>query len=231
VGSILIIAHRGAHGPAPENSLAAFQAAIDLGADMIELDLRRTQDRRLVVRHDPGLGGAAVAELSYAQVQALSQGQPAPALEEVLALARGRIGLDIELKEPGYEEEAARRVLDFLSPEQFILSSFHEPSLVKLKRLLPGLTTGLLLAAPPAGGRGGPSVLERCRRARADILLPHYKLLRAGLWPRAKKFGRPVYVWTVNSDRLLAQFLAGGQVQGIITDRPQAALRLRGGRP
>ncbi|MEW5912896.1 MAG: glycerophosphodiester phosphodiesterase [Thermodesulfobacteriota bacterium] len=229
MGPILVIAHRGAHATAPENSLAAFQAAMDLGADMIELDLRRTQDGRLVVHHDADLNGAPLAGLSFAQAQALGGGVLAPALEEVLELTRGRIRLDIEIKEPGYEEAAARRILEFLAPEQFMLSSFLEPSLIKIKRGLPNLCTGLLL--PPPGPGGWPSPLERCRRARADVLLPHYKLLRAGPWPRAKKLGRPIYVWTVNSQRLLAQFMAGGQVQGVITDRPADALRLREGAP
>jgi glycerophosphoryl diester phosphodiesterase len=78
-----IVAHRGASREAPENTLAAFAKAIEIGADMIEFDLRRAPDGRLVISHDPVRGA----------------GLDLPTFEDTLRLTRGRIKLDVELKE------------------------------------------------------------------------------------------------------------------------------------
>ena len=102
----LVIAHRGASVLARENTLEAFQKAIDLRADMIEFDVRRTQDRHYVIHHDPHIAGKPLNEMTLREVREIARTLDfhVPELEEVLALTRGKIGLDIELKEEGYEQ-------------------------------------------------------------------------------------------------------------------------------
>src|SRR3982751_167704 len=93
-GVTLIVAHRGASAIAPENSLEAFEAAIAVGADMVEFDVRSTADGVLVVVHDP------LPLVRYADLDPMP-----PRLEEVVATCAGRIALDVELKEAGMERE------------------------------------------------------------------------------------------------------------------------------
>src|SRR5205807_97412 len=102
-GDPLIVAHRGAWGAAPQNSLAALEAAIKLGCDMVEVDVRRTRDGRLVAIHDPRVGGTSVAALPFDELQQKVGPGEVPALTGFLDAAAGRIALDVELKEAGYE--------------------------------------------------------------------------------------------------------------------------------
>src|SRR5271168_5212576 len=109
----LVIAHRGVHNTGlTENTMAAFEAAVDAGADMIELDVRRTGAGELAILHDQALGKVALDSCSLAEFEARTGFRP-PLLSKVLEWARGRIGLDVELKEDGYVEEVAPLLLDF----------------------------------------------------------------------------------------------------------------------
>src|ERR1700692_4296731 len=100
----LVIAHRGASRDAPANTPAAFEAAIAVGADAVELDVRRTADVVLVVHHNASRRGVPLTLLTYSALVRLSRNEP-PRLDTVLDLCAGRIALDIEVKEPGYEAE------------------------------------------------------------------------------------------------------------------------------
>ena len=107
-----MIAHRGASREAPQNTPAAFEAAIAMGADAVELDVRRTSDGVLVVHHNASRRGVPLAMLTYSGLVRLSRHEP-PRLDTVLDLCAGRIAVDIEVKEVGFEaevmEEASRR--------------------------------------------------------------------------------------------------------------------------
>ena len=110
---IVVIAHRGEHRAHPENTLPAFQAAIDAGADFFELDVRTTSDGRLVLMHDAKVdrttnGGGAVRDLTFDQIRALDAGAKfdarfagtrVPSFDEALALAHGRIGVYVDSKD------------------------------------------------------------------------------------------------------------------------------------
>jgi glycerophosphoryl diester phosphodiesterase len=119
----LVVAHRGASAIAPENSLEAFEKAIELGADLVEFDVRRSADGVLVISHDP---------LPRPDV---------PTLAEVVDLCAGRIALDVELKETGLEEE----VLRVAAGSDFVVTSFLPEVVAMTKRLRPDVRVGLLL--------------------------------------------------------------------------------------
>src|ERR1700756_3456866 len=87
----LVVAHRGAWDPLPQNSLQAFERAIALGCDAIEIDVRRSADGRLVIVHDARVGGRSVARQHHIDLRARMGAGQAPSLEEVLELAAGRI--------------------------------------------------------------------------------------------------------------------------------------------
>ena len=196
----LVIAHRGAWGAgAAQNTLAAFERAIALGADMVEFDVRRTADARLIVHHDADVGGVAVSALARRELAA-------PLLGEVVALCRGRIGMDVEVKEAGYLPE----VLALLPPSGCVLTSFHEQVIREARVLAPSLPTGLLVDRP--------AQLEAFARSGA-----HYPVLERAL-PAGSE---PHFVWTVNDPTELEQRLSDPLVVGVITDVPQLALELR----
>jgi glycerophosphoryl diester phosphodiesterase len=119
----LVVAHRGASAIAPENSLEAFEKAIELGADMVEFDVRRSADGALVISHDP------------------LPPPDAPTLAQVVDRCVGRIALDIELKEHGLEEEVLRIAAD----GDFVVTSFLPEVVATTKRLRPNVRVGLLL--------------------------------------------------------------------------------------
>lgn len=128
---IAIIAHRGEHRAHPENTLPAFQAAIDAGADYFELDVRTTSDGRLVLMHDRKVdrttnGTGAVREMTFDQIRALDAGAKfspqfagtkVPSFEEALALAHGKIGVYVDSKDIAPADlVAALRNTDMLNP-------------------------------------------------------------------------------------------------------------------
>ena len=162
----MVVAHRGASIEQPENTIAAFEAAIDAGADAVEFDVRMTADGHAVVMHDPDVsrttdGVGLVAELTLSDVRRLRITLPGggaagvPTLEDALACLSGRAATDIEIKnlpgEPGFtpdQEPAVAATLDALDatafPGQVIVSSFNSASIAHSRRLRPDVPTGLL---------------------------------------------------------------------------------------
>jgi len=110
---IAVISHRGEHLSHPENTLAAYRAAIDLGADFFEVDVQTTADGRLVLMHDRTVdrttnGKGAVAQLTFAEIRKLKVGgEQVPTFDEALALAKGRIGVYVDAKRVSAEDLVA----------------------------------------------------------------------------------------------------------------------------
>jgi glycerophosphoryl diester phosphodiesterase len=221
----LVVAHRGAWDPAPQNSLAAFSQAIAAGADGIELDVRRSADGRLVVVHDPRIGVRPVGRLDTAALRGrMSPGQ-APELGEVLAAMAGRITIDIELKEDGYVGETMEVIARHLHPGQYVVTSFLDVVLPQVREAVPAARTGLLLGSR----RRGQRLERRVVQASADFIAPHATMARAGLLAWAAHRGLPAWVWTVNEPRALRMLLADPRVEAIITDRAGEAVRVARG--
>ncbi len=164
-----LVGHRGACAVAPENTMASFQRAWEEGADVVELDVRRSADGHVVVIHDATVdrttdGHGPVAELTLQELKRLDAGRwfdPAfvgesiPTLAEVLAWARGRIGLLLELKydHGAFDSELAPAVAALLRRhgvvEQTACISYSARGLLQIKESLPGLPTGPIVR----GGR------------------------------------------------------------------------------
>lgn len=224
-----IVAHRGDHTHAEENTLAAFAAAIEGGADGIELDVRRSRDGIPLVFHDAELEGQPLAALTWAEIRARKP--TIPSLEEALLHVRGRIALDIELKEAGYEEQILALIGKLLTPAECVITSFLPQVAQRVKALLGGAApqVGLLVEAQPEGEKG--SLLTYCREVGADFLAPHYSWLDLPFLAAAAQARIPLYVWTVNDLEIMAFCLrpSGEEppVRGLITDHPQLALQIR----
>jgi glycerophosphoryl diester phosphodiesterase len=194
---VLVIAHRGASAELPENTLAAFERAIELGADFVEFDVHPRFDGELVVSHDPPANSAAV-----------------PRLVEVLDLCRGRIGVMAELKTP-YRYRRFRfveRTVALLDPDGIVLS-FEPGAISAVHELRPGLRTVQHVAFVPvslAAARGCWGVGFSDRRATPRALR------------RAQRFGLETTVYTVNDPARMLELGAHG-ASGIFTDRPGQA--------
>jgi glycerophosphoryl diester phosphodiesterase len=223
-GDPLIVAHRGAWAEAPQNSLAALEAAVRLGCDMVEVDVRRTRDGKLVSIHDPRVGGTLVSALDYDQLQGkLGTDQP-PRLEDFLdAAAAGGMRLDVELKEAGYEELVAPVLAGRAAAGSYVVTSFLPAALAALRQTAPEIRTGLLLR--PGPGSRVPD--RRFMASQADFVAPHARLARAGLLAWAAERGLDAYVWTVNTKRAISALLKDARVTALITDRPAEALAIR----
>lgn len=216
-----VIAHRGAWGSGvPENSLAAFERAIDLGADMIELDVRRTRDGELAIFHDAGIAAAPVGTLTRPEIEDRAGVLP-PLLEEALELARGRIALDVELKEDGYVDEPADLLAGFAANGgDLIVTSFLDPVLAQLTELTPQLSRGLVLA------RSSERARERANACGATIVLPKMRLVDEASLAELSGAGLTVIVWDFMAAEHAA-LLSDPRISGVITDDVPGALAAR----
>jgi glycerophosphoryl diester phosphodiesterase len=246
-------AHRGAAGLAPENTLAAFRMAIDLGADAAELDLQTTKDGVVVVIHDDTVdrttdGRGRIGDLTLAEVKRLDagakfgaahRGERIPTLRELIDLVKAggnprfRLNLEIKFAE-GHEGQPAdleERVLTVLRETGFldrvITQSFHHASAAKMKRLAPSILAGLLV-----GERRQPAdPVAAVRQHRVDYYAPHYSLVTPELLRTLHDAGIPVVTWTVNDPadmrRLMAMGLGALPGDGMISDYPDRLVSLR----
>jgi glycerophosphoryl diester phosphodiesterase len=148
---MLLIGHRGARAYAPENTLTSFRKAIELDANAVELDVRKTKDGKLVVIHDADVkrttnGKGLVSELTLRQIKDLSieGSEKIPTLEEVLDFLDKKVQVLIELKEAGYEKQVFEILHAKGLEKTVILTSFLEEALQKVRELDSNLATGLI---------------------------------------------------------------------------------------
>jgi len=230
----LIIAHRGASSLARENTIESFKKAIEIGVDMIEFDVRRTTDQALIVHHDELVEGKPVRELTYDEVSKMTirHGFSIPTFEEVLKHTSGKIKLDVEIKEEGYEKELVALLCRYFKKDQFVITSFYDPCIKRIKEYHPDIKTGLILGISKPEHPIRTRISEffparRCREAKADFLVPHWRLLWFGFLDRTRRDNKPVFVWTVNEQEKIWKMLHDERIDAIITDRPDLAVSLR----
>lgn len=218
-----IFAHRGCPGvPAPrENTLDAFLAARDAGADGVELDVRVTADGALAVHHDRHVpDGANVTNISFRELPAY-----VPLLTQALAACRG-MRVNVEIKGGPSDAEAVALLLAAGagdgSPE-VLVSSFLPESLEVARRVAPGVPAGLLVD----WRTNAADALALAQRLGCATLHPFVTQVDAALVAGAREAGLGLHVWTVNADEDIAALGALG-VDAIITDRVDAAVRILG---
>ena len=239
---ISIIAHRGNTATVKsENTIEAFQQAIvvlqdcanDIGINQIEFDLRMSKDGYLISYHDESIDDINIGDLCYHELRSISQGKgfDIPLFEDILKLCRDRIALDIELKEEGYEDRIVALATKYLKYSDFVIKSFNDASVRKIKDLDPQIKTGLLLGKV-SGKFLLLSILSqffpeyRIFKTGADFVAPHFRLLKFGFLWRMKVLRREVYVWTVNEEWQLFKLLGSKYISAVITDRPELALKI-----
>ncbi|HEH9402652.1 TPA: glycerophosphodiester phosphodiesterase [Aeromonas bestiarum] len=223
-----IIAHRGASGLAPENTLKAIRLALTLGAQAIEIDVQRA-DGELWVFHDRRLerctnGGGVLTAQSRAYLAGLDagEGEPIPTLWQVMEAIAGKAELHIELKGAQTADEVARLTrraeaeLGF-TPAHWVVSSFHHPELARFAALRPEIRLGALTATIPL------TLAAFAAELGAWSLNCDLDFVDAALVMDAHRRGLKVLVYTVDHTADLAALAAMG-VDGIFTNRPDRFL-------
>lgn len=231
------VAHRGATAYAPENTIAAFDLAVDMKADYIEIDVQRSKDGELVLIHDTTVdrttdGTGKVGELTFEQLRSLDagswkgeqyEGEPIPTFEEILDRYRGKVGILIELKAPelypGIEKQVAEalkeRNLDKPQNEKIIIQSFNFESMKTTNELLPLVPIGVLTSNR---AHTTPEALQEFSTY-ADWFNPSYGIVTEELVNQVHSLGMKIGSWTVRSQEA-ADFLFEMKVDAIITDYP-----------
>lgn len=234
-----IIAHRGASGHAPENTLIAFQKAIDYRADFLELDVHRSKDGSIVVIHDASIDRTSsdqlrgkVSELTYDELSKVRVGYPEkfgdkyqnekiPTLREALVLAKDKIGVCIEIKVLGVEREVLEIVKELNMTEQVIIFSFYYQVLAKIRKLDPQIRILFLKS------KADHLTFDYAMAIEANALgIGSATQVDAAFMDQANHFGMQVWQWTVNDESQIAALIELG-IDGIITDFPDQALQIR----
>ena len=250
-----VIAHRGASGHAPENTLAAFLLAAEMGADGIELDVHLTADGEVVVIHNDTVdattdGRGPVRALTLHELQALDAGrwydaryagERVPTLAEVFQAIGHRLLINVEIKaerglastkrERGQlEAEVVRLVEDSAMSQHVLISSFSASTLRRVHRLNPSIALGFLYLQLPRLTSGPLLRLIRAWVVPYDALHPALGWVDAGHAAWARRMGLPVNVWTVNAADDMRR-MRNLEVGGIITNYPDRLIRVLAERP
>ena len=239
----LIIAHRGGAGLAPENTLGAFDNALKLGGvDMLECDVHLSKDGELIIMHDPNVstttdGNGQISELTFAEIKKLNDAakfadkkwspQVVPTLGEVLDLVKGKVGIQIEIKNtatggryPGIEKQ----VIDLINARgmanDVIVISFDFPTLKEVKAINSRIKTGALVRADWFMLRSPEkSVSDAIDPTGADYLMPTASPVNQQIVDAAHARGIKMGVWTVDTQAEMKRY-AGFGIDAITTNRP-----------
>lgn len=224
----LVIAHRGASAVEVENSLAAFRAAGELGAEGVELDIHATTDGVLVVHHDAAVGGTLIPSSTAKMVRScrLPNGEPPPLLEEALGAIDPQLRVYVEVKTlPPTSDAHLLAVLDGgPNPAGYAVHGFDHRILARLARLRPSLPRGVLSASYPV------RPLVPLQDVGATAFWQNRELVDEALAATLHGAGAQLIVWTVDDPDEMTR-LAGIGVDAVCTNRPDVARRTVDGRP
>lgn len=233
LGATLVTAHRGSSSEAPENTIPAFEKAIEEGADYVEMDVRLTSDGELVLMHDPSTKRTTgvdklVCDSTYEELQQLDAGAEyseeyagtkIPTLKDAIDTCKGKVMMNIELKTVRNDGELEKKVAELLREnhmeEQCIVTSFKQRSLVRIKKDDPDIVTGYIYSF---------GYSNRTNYEAMDVLSIDARYLTRQVVTGAHKKGIMVCAWTVNTSSEMRRMMAIG-VDNIITDRVPLAKR------
>ncbi len=236
-GEVLVFGHRGARAYAPQNTIPAFELAVQQGAQGVELDVHRSRDGQLVIMHNFDVdettdGSGRITEKTLAEIKALDAGSkfapefagtPVPTLDEVFEVVGKRLFINVEIKSEsletdGVEQLVADCIRRHAMETRVIISSFNPLALSRFRAALPDVPIGFLYA------KESPAVaFEAIKAIPHEAKHPHFSLIDAALMTEARANGRIVNAWTVN-DPAEARALVVLGVSGIITDAPDVIL-------
>lgn len=220
MGKLFVIAHRGASAFEPENTLRAVRRALDLGADMVEVDVRESRDGYIVVIHDATVdrttdGRGCVKDMSLRELRMLDagMGERIPTLEEVAKMVKGKAKLVVEVKVQGIEGKVVRLVEESSMENEALVTSFYHPVLRRVKSLNNNVRTGVIIASRPV------KPVQLALDAESNALFPKHVYVDREMVLEAHENGLPVYPWTVDTVEELKRLIEM-QVDGVVTNKP-----------
>ena len=238
---MLVIAHRGDSAHRPENTLAAFQSAVEIGAALVEFDVQLTRDGHVVVIHDPTVdrttsGRGSVGEMTLAELRKLSAGYPArfgsdylgeriPTLPEALSFLRGRVRAMIEIKADSVTDDdlggIEARTIDEVRRQgmaaDLALVSFDTRALRRCRDLAPEIVRGHLFA------QGLDGAVAACAEVGAQVMMPEKRFLSEEVRDRARSAGLKLATWVVDDPEEL-RALQRFDLYGVASNRPGVML-------
>ncbi len=200
---MLLLGHRGARRYAPENTIAAFDLAMEHGCDGFEFDVRLTSDQHCVICHDPKLAGRTVASSTYDALV------PAPCLPDVLQRFANSAYLDIELKVAALEAQVAAMLQEQAPQRGYCVSSFLPEVIQAVHAQGRAIPLGLICESPRQ--------FANWQKLPIQAVFLKYSLTTQKVVSELRTGGKQVFVWTVNGAREMREFANMG-VDGIISD-------------
>ena len=217
---VLIIAHRGASGYEPENTLRSVKKALGLGADMVEVDVHVSRDGYMVGIHDARLerttnGKGYVKDMTLKELKKLDAGlgEQIPTLEEVIQLVKGKAQLVVEMKVPRTEERVLQEIEENGLENEALITSFYHPVIRRVKELNPNVQAGVIIASRPV------KPVQLAIDANANALFPKYTFVDQQMVLVAHKNNLAVYPWTMDTLSEINPLIEMG-VDGIVTNKP-----------
>ncbi len=220
----LVIAHRGASAARPQNTVDAFRLAVEMGADWIELDVRRTADDVLIICHDAHLpDGRFLVEHPHADLP-----DWVPTLAEALEACDGaKVNIEIknEPDDPDYDAEhqisdaVVGLALAYREPHELLITSFNFDTVKRIQAVDPDIPVGLVTGFDVLQVR---MLLEHVVDAGMQVIVPHDGTVDRRFVRLAHEAGLTVYPWTVNDPDRMRELISM-EVDGLITDRPDLA--------
>jgi glycerophosphoryl diester phosphodiesterase len=248
-----IIGHKGAAGYAPENTLASLQVALDLGVDMIEIDVHMTKDEEVVVFHDEDIsrttnGTGKIHELTLAEVKELDAGswfdakfagEQVPTLREAINLVHGKADILIDIKSKGHEfyDNFAEIIVDIIDEkednkewcivqsyeQEYLEHAYTRDSTIKMKKLMMGEDESMLFSFYL---NSKSFMTNRNKHQFFETINPHYSTLSQRRIFRLHAKGYKVHTYVVNEPIEMIKML-NMAVDGIITDYPDRLIKIR----
>ena len=233
-GNVIVTAHKGFSKVAPENSLSAIRKAIEVGADFAEIDVQETADHVIILNHDRDLMRVAgvprrISEMTLAEIRAVDigtkfspafAGERVPSLAEVIALARGKIKIQIEMKFYDQNRNLAGAVARLVESEHFesqcVVSSLNYDGLMEARRVNPRLKTAAIVTL----------AIGDIDRLDVDALSVNARNLSNRLIRAARAQHKDLYAWTVDDPKQMISLMERG-VSNIVTNVPDVLIRLR----
>lgn len=222
---MLKIGHRGACGYEPENTLLSFKKALDLGVDIIELDVHLSKDKKLIVIHDNTLdrttnGKGYVSDKTLKELKKLKleKGEKIPTLKEVLDLINRKVKVNIELKEKGTSKLVFELIKYYINNKNweyndFLISSFDYNLLLEFSKLTDKIKMSFLIDNIPK------NLFEMIKTLNILSINPSFEIINKSLVDTIHKHNMKVFVWTVNNKKNI-DFVKSLKVDGIFSNYP-----------
>ena len=225
-----IISHRGRTSKKSiDNTIQSVTNAIDLEVDMVEVDVRKTKDSQIICFHDSDIEGALIKDLNYSDIIKINA--QIPTLEQILWSTKGKISIEVELKESGYEADVIAMVLDYFNYDEFVIKSFNHLTIKNVKEIDKRVYTGLLLGSDYTMEQlkvilCESFTLDKFILSQADFISAYYKIFMAGFLCKFVRQQVPIQVWTVN-DTDSIRSLINLELHSVVTVIPETALEIR----